>query len=248
MPEEALGTGQVGQPASPEPQAPAVTEQGGTAEASGAGAPATEQPLSLTKSQLSQMITDAINAQKQDWLNEAYQNTQSMNDKFERRVNDTIAAFEKAGIKTDKVSAAKYLREQDRAAAAEAQRQPQIDPDYQQFLKRFGARDGSDQRLRGAYSLEREYGINLLKDDPEFNEYFGDPNRSWEGAYQFVRDYERALSKKKERTAQQNQQTQGNPAGLPSMSGTGKKSTAIPNTMKSSDIYDQWVAEMRNQR
>ena len=247
MPEEALESGQVGQPASPEPQAQAVTDQGGTANASGVSAPQTEQPLSLTQSQLNQMIKDAMNAEKQNWLNEAYQNTQSMNDKFEARVNATIAQFEKAGIKTDKVSAAKYLREQDRQAAAEAQRQPQIDPSYQQFLNRFGARNASDSRLQGAYSLEKEFGIQLLKDDPEFNEFFGDPNKSWDGPYQFVRDYERALTKKKERSAQ-NPQTQGNVAGLPSMSGVGKKSTAIPNTMKSSDIYDQWVAEMRNQR
>ena len=247
MPEEALVSGQAGQPVSPEPQAQAVTDQGGTASVSGASAPQTEQPLSLTQSQLNQMIKDAMNAEKQNWLNEAYQNTQSMNDKFEARVNATIAQFEKAGIKTDKVSAAKYLREQDRQAAAEAQRQPQIDQAYQQFLNRFQARNASDSRLRGAYSLEKEYGIQLMKDDPEFKEFFGDPHKSWDGPYQFVRDYERALAKKKERSAQ-NPQNQGNVAGLPSMSGVGKKSTAIPNTMKSSDIYDQWVAEMRNQR
>ena len=194
------------------------------------------------------MIADAINSQKQAWLNEAYQNTQSMNDKFERRVNETISAFEKAGIKTDKVSAAKYLREQDRQAQAQAQQQPQIEPAYQQFLQRFGARNAADPRLQGAYSLEKEYGINLLREDPEFVEFFGDPNRSWDGAYQFVRDYERALSKKKDRTTQNNQQEQGNVAGLPSLSGTGKKSSAIPNTMKSSDILDQALAEMRNTR
>ena len=171
-----------------------------------------------------------------------------MNDKFEARVNATVAAFEKAGIKTDKVSAAKYLREQDRQAQAEAQRQPQVEPDYQQFLNRFGARNGADSRLQGAYSLEKEYGINLLKEDPEFEEFFGDPNKTWSGSYQFVRDYEKALSKKKERTSQQNPQQQANVAGLPSMSGTGKKSTAIPNLMKSSDIYDQAIAEMRNKR
>lgn len=248
MPEEALGSGQVGQPVSPEPQAPAVTEQGGTTVANGASAPQTEQPLSLTQSQLQQMIADAINSQKQAWLNEAYQNTQSMNDKFERRVNETISAFEKAGIKTDKVSAAKYLREQDRQAQAQAHQQPQIEPAYQQFLQRFGARNAADPRLQGAYSLEKEYGINLLREDPEFVEFFGDPNRSWDGAYQFVRDYERALSKKKDRTTQNNQQEQGNVAGLPSLSGTGKKSSAIPNTMKSSDILDQALAEMRNTR
>ena len=246
MPEEALGSGQVGQPVSPEPQAPAVTE-GGTTDVSGAGAPQTEQPLSLTQSQLNQMIRDAMNAEKQNWLNEAYQNTQSMNDKFEKRVNDTITAFEKAGIKTDTVSAAKYLREQDRQAQAQAQQQPQIEPAYQQFLQRFGARNAADPRLQGAYSLEKEYGINLLREDPEFVEFFGDPNRSWDGAYQFVRDYERALSKKKDRTAQKPQE-QGNVAGLPSMSGVGKKSTAIPNTMRSSDILDQALAEMRNTR
>ena len=248
MPEEALATGSAGQPMSPEPQSGAVTEQqGGTVQPSGQGAPAPEQPLSLTKSQLSQMINDAINSQKQAWLNEAYQNTQSMNDKFEKRVNDTIAQFEKAGIKTDKVSAAKYLREQDKQAKAQAQAQPQVDPNYQQFLSRFGARNGADPRLQGAYSLEQEYGINLLKDDPEFEEFFGDPKKRWGNAYQFVRDYDRALTKKKERS-QQNPQAQGNVAGLPSMSGVGKKSSAVPNTMSSSDILDMAIAEMRNKR
>lgn len=247
MPEEALGSGQAGQPVSPEPQASAVTDQGGTANVSGSGAPQTEQPLSLTQSQLNQMIADAINSQKQAWLNEAYQNTQSMNDKFEKRVNDTIAAFEKAGIKTDKVSAAKYLREQDKQAQAQAQAQPQVSPDYQQFLSRFGARNGSDPRLQGAFSLEKEYGINLSKDDPEFTEFFGDPKKTWSNTYQFVRDYERALEKKKARSSQ-TQQEQGTLAGLPSMSGVGKKSSAIPNMMSSSDILDQALAEMRNKR
>lgn len=249
MSEEALGSGQVGQPVSPEPQAADVTQQSGTPVVGGTDAPQTEQPLSLTQSQLNQMIADAINAQKQSWLNEAYQNTQSMNDKFEKRVNDTISAFEKAGIKTDKVSAAKYLREQDKLAEANAQAQqrmqPQVDPAYQQFLNRFGvnSRMANDQRLQGAYSLEQEYGIQLTREDPEYTEYFGDPKKRF-SAYQFQRDYEKALEKKKARTA--NPQNQGNVAGIPSMSGAGKKSSAIPNTMKSSDIYDQWIAE-RNQ-
>ena len=247
MPEEALGSGQVGQPESPEPQTQAVTEQGATAQVSESSVPQTEQPLSLTQSQLSQMIRDALNAEKQNWLNEAYQNTQSMNDKFEARVNATVAAFEKAGIKTDKVSAAKYLREQDRQVQANAQRQAQIEPAYQQFLQRFGAKNASDVRLQGAYSLEKEYGINLTREDPEYTEYFGDPNKRWAGPYQFIRDYERALTKKKERSTQ-NPQSQGNVAGLPSMSGVGKKSSSIPNTMSSSDIYDQAIAEMRNKR
>ena len=247
MPEEALGSGQAGQPVTPEPQSQTVTGQGGTVQQNEPSAPQTEQPLSLTQSQLNQMIRDAMNAEKQNWLNEAYQNTQSMNDKFEKRVNDTITAFEKAGIKTDKVSAAKYLREQDRQAQAEAQRRPQIEPAYQQFLQRFGAQNASDPRLQGAYSLEKEYGINLLRDDPEFAEYFGDPKKSWNDAYHFIRDYEKALTKKRDRSAQ-NPQEQGNVAGLPSMSGTGRKSTAIPNLMKSSDIYDQAIAEMRNTR
>ena len=113
---------------------------------------------------------------------------------------------------------------------------------------RFGDHGGQyiPETLMNAV-IELEEAYNRYKDDPEFNEFFGDPNKSWDGPYQFVRDYERALTKKKERSAQ-NPQTQGNVAGLPSMSGVGKKSTAIPNTMKSSDIYDQWVAEMRNQR
>lgn len=245
MPEEALGSGQVGQPVSPEPQAPAVTEQGGTVGVSGQSAPQTEQPLSLTQSQLNQMIRDAMNAEKQNWLNEAYQNTQSMNDKFEKRVNDTISAFEKAGIKTDKVSAAKYLREQDRQAQAQAQQQPQISPDYQQFLQRFGTTRSGDSRLQGAFALEKEYGIQLLKNDPEFEEFFGDPKKQWSSAYQFVRDYERALEKKKGRSAQD---AQGNVAGIPSMSGTGRQSDGITNLTPSGDILDRALAEMRNKK
>ena len=131
MPEEALANGQVGQPASPEPQGGIESSQGSTIQPGGQSAPETEQPLTLTQSQLSQMIRDAMAAEKQNWLNEAYQNTQSMNDKFEARVNATISAFEKAGIKTDKVSAAKYLREQDKLAQANAQAQRQAQPQAQ---------------------------------------------------------------------------------------------------------------------
>ena len=245
MAEEALGSGQVGQPASPEPQVSAVTEQGGTVETQGTSAPQTEQPLSLTQSQLNQMIVEAMNSQKQSWMDEFYQNTQSMNDKYEKRLNDTIAAFEKAGIKTDKVSAAKYLREQDRQAQAQAQAQPQIEPAYQQFLQRFGARNPSDQRLQGAYSLERELGVQLNRDDPEYTEFFCDPNKRWGNAYQFVRDYERALTKKKERSAEN---PQGNVAGMPSISGNGKNTDRITMNMPASEILDRGLAELRNKR
>ena len=253
MPEEALGSvEQVGQPVAPEPQSGTVTEQGGTIPQSGSVSAETEQPLSLTKSQLDQMIAQAINSQKQSWLNEAYQNTQSMNDKFERRVNEAIQTLKSAGIQADKAQAAKYLREQDKLAQANAQAQQraqsQIDPAYQQFLQRFGVnpRLAGDQRLQAAYSLEQEYGIQLTREDPEYTEYFGDPKKRF-SSYQFQRDYEKALEKKKARTAQDSQ-SQGNVAGLPSMSGVGKKSSAIPNTMRSSDIYDQAIAEMRNKR
>ena len=246
MAEEVLETGQVGQPASPEPQGGTVTEQGGTVQPGGQSAPETEQPLSLTQSQLNQMIADAINSQKQAWLNEAYQNTQSMNDKFEKRVNETIAQFEKAGIKNvDKVTAAKYLREQDRQAQAQAQQQPQVGPEYQQFLTWFGARNPSDQRLQGAYSLERELGVQLTREDPEYTEFFGDPNKRWGNAYQFVRDYERALTKKKERTADN---PQGNVAGLPSISGNGKNTDRITQTMSASEILDRGLAELRKNK
>ena len=250
MPEEALGSGQVGQPESSESMGGMDTGNGATVQSSGSDAPNTEQPLTLTRSQLDQYINDALNAQKQTWLNEAYQNTQSMNDKFERRVNDAIAQFEKVGIKTDKVTAAKYLREQDKQyaeAQAQAQQQAQmrIDPDYAQFLQRFGTRDAADSRLQGAFSLERELGVQLMKDDPEFEKYFGDPNRRWGNSYQFTRDYERALTEKKERTAAD---AQGNIAGIPSMSGNGPKSNAIPNTMSSDDIYNRALAEQRNMR
>ena len=242
MPEEALGNGQVGQPASPEVQGGTVTENSSTVQPGSQSAPNTEQPLTLTRSQLDQYINDALNAQKQTWLNEAYQNTQSMNDKFEKRVNDTIAQFEKVGIKADKVTAAKYLREQDKQSAEAQQR---IDPAYAQFLQRFGSRDAADPRLQGAFSLERELGIQLNTDDPEFTEYFGDPNKRWSNSYQFTRDYERALEKKKERTAEN---PQGSIAGIPSMSGSGPKSNGIPNTMSSQDIYDKAFTEMRNKR
>lgn len=246
MAEEALETGQVGQPASPEPQASAVTGQGGTVEAQGPSAPETEQPLSLTKSQLNQLIMEAMNSQKQGWMDEFYQNTQSMNDKYEKRLENTIAQFEKAGIKNvDKVTAAKYLREQDKQAQAQAQQQPQVSPDYQQFLNRFGARNPSDQRLQGAYSLERELGVQLTREDPEYTEFFGDPNKRWGNAYQFVRDYERALTKKKERSADN---PQGNVAGLPSISGTGKNTDRITPTMSASEILDRGLAELRNKR
>ena len=247
MPEEALVNGQVGQPAPSEPQSGIATGNSATIQPNGGDAPNTEQPLTLTKAQLDQYINDALNAQKQTWLNEAYQNTQSMNDKFEKRVKDTIAQFEKVGIKTDAVTAAKYLREQDKQSAeaqaqAQGQGQRQIDPAYAQFLGRFGARDASDPRLQGAFSLEQEFGIQLNRDDPEFTEYFGDPNKRWGNSYQFTRDYERALTKKKERTAEN---PQGTIAGLPSMSGNGPKSSAIPNTMSSDDIYAKAFAEKR---
>ena len=248
MPEEALGTGQVGQPAPQEPQAGNAIQTDATFPEGGQSAPETEQPLSLTKSQLEKYISDALNGVKQDWLNESYQNAQSMNDKFEKRVNDTIAQFEKAGIKTDKVSAAKFLRSQDQAAAsqANAQRQSQqaISPEYQQFLQRFGVQPSraGDQRLSGAYSLEREYGVQLMREDPEYAEYFGDPKKSF-SAYQFQRDYEKALQKKKERMTTNGQ---ANAAGMPSLSGKGRQSNAIPNTMNHGDILDQGLAELRN--
>lgn len=250
MPEEALVNGQVGQPESPEALGGTVTENSSTVQSGGQSAPNTEQPLTLTRSQLDQYINDALNAQKQTWLNEAYQNTQSMNDKFERRVNDTLAQFEKLGIKADKVTAAKYLREQDKQSA-EAQSQAQqmaqmrIDPEYAKFLNRFGSQDAADPRLQGAFGLEKEYGIQLNTDDPEFEEYFGDPNKKWGNSYLFTRDYERALSKKKERTADN---PQSSIAGIPSMSGSGPKSNGIPNTMPSQDIYSRALTEMRNKR
>lgn len=251
MPEDALVTGQGGQPASPEPQGGTVTEQGGTVQQNGQGASESEQPLTLTKGQLDKYIADALAAQKQTWLNEAYQNSQSMNDKFEARVNATVSALEAAGIKVDKVAASKFVREQDkRNATAEAQaqlqRQNQIDPAYSQYLQRFGVNEqfARDERLQGGFALEQEYGIQLMKDDPEYAKYFGDPNKRF-NAYQFQRDYEKALSEKKQRT-QDN--PQANVAGVPSMSGVGRKSDGITNLTSSSDIYDRAIAEMRNQR
>lgn len=246
MPEEALVNGQVGQPATPEQNGGIATGNSATIQPNASGAPATEQPLTLTQSQLNQYINDALNAQKQNWLNEAYQNTQSMNDKFEKRVNDTISAFEKSGIKTDKVSVAKYLREQDKQAQAQSQAQAvtqsQVDPAYSQFLQRFGAqRMAGDQRLQGAFSLEQEYGIQLMRDDPEYTEFFGDPNKRF-SAYQFQRDYEKALAKKKARA---NEKPQASIAGMPSMSGNGPKSNGITNTTPSSEILARGADEMR---
>lgn len=251
MSEEALETGQVGQPVAQEPQGGNVTEQGGTIPQGGASVPETEQPLSLTRSQLQQLISESLNAEKQNWLNEAYQNTQSMNDKFEKRVNDVVKNFEAAGIKADKAQAAKYLREQDKIAQANAnaqrQAQRQIDPQYQQFLQRYGLNSqmAGDPRLSGAYALEKEYGLQLTKEDPEYTEYFGDPNKKFD-TYHFQRDYEKALEKKKERLQNQNQQ--GTVAGIPSMSGAGKNADRVTGQMSSNDIYDIALAEMRNSR
>lgn len=257
MPEEAFVQEQPGQAVTPEPQAGAVTDNGGTVQAGGQGASEAEQPLSLTRSQLQKFVSDALENVKQDWLNESYQNSQSMNDKFEKRVNAVISQFEKAGIKTDKVSAAKFLRAQDQQAETEkanAQRQSQnqLPAEYAQFLQRFGiqpnnARMAADQRLTGAYSLEREYGVQLMRDDPEYKEYFGDPKKQF-SAYQFQRDYEKALLKKKERTSTSNDSQQGTVAGIPSMSGTGKKANTIGNRTSSQEIYDMALAEMRNRK
>lgn len=253
MPEDALVNGQVGQPASPEPQGGTVTEQGGTVLNSGQSVPESEQPLTLTKGQLDQIIADAFESRKQNWLDEAYQNTQSMNDKYEKRLNDTIAMFEQVGMKNvDKVTAAKFLREQDKRNAAEnvpaqGQGQQQIDPVYAQFLQRFGAQNAGDPGLQGAYNLERDFGIQLLRDDPEYTEFFGDPQKRWRDTYAFIRDYERALEKKKGRSAD-TQQANGNIAAIPSISGAGRKSSAIDNKAKATDIISQGLAEMNNKR
>lgn len=250
MPEEALVTGQEGQPASQEPQG-GIDTNGATIQPNGQSAPESEQPLTLTKAQLDQYIADALNAQKQNWLNEAYQNTQSMNDKFEARVKATVSALEAAGIKVDNVSAAKYLREQDKrtaeeSAKAQQQRQPQIEPAYQQYLQRFGVdvRLAGDERLQGGFALEQEYGVQLLKDDPEYTEYFGDPNKKF-NAFQFQRDYDAALRKKK---ARMQENPQANVAGVPSMSGIGRKSDGITNTTSSDDLYNRAFAERRTMR
>lgn len=208
-----------------------------------------EQPLSLTKSQLVEIVNAQLNAAKKDWLSESYRNTQSMNDKFAKRVSDTISAFEQAGIKADKDSVTSYLKEQDKrasaAAAAQQQRaqQANIDPGYQAFLNRFGAVNGKDARLAGAFSLEQEYGVTLEKSDPEFAKYFGDPKKRF-SAYQFQRDYEKALTEKRSRTAE----TQTSPAAVPSMSGTGRQAARIQNNTSSADIFAMAMEEMRNNR
>lgn len=207
-----------------------------------------EQPLTLTQSQLEEFVNSRLNAVKKEWLSEAYRNTQSANDKFEKRVNDTISAFERAGIKADKASVTNYLKTEDKrasAAAAIAQQQraqqANADPNYQAFLNRFGARNGNDTRLSGAYSLEQEYGVKLEKGDPEFSKYFGDPKKRF-SAYQFQRDYERALTEKKARTSNE----QSSVAGVPSMSGNGRHAERIQNTTSSADIFAMAMEEMRN--
>lgn len=246
MSDEVLNNGgQVGQPESATPE---TTPQNGAMVQGEQSATQNEQPLSLTQSQLEEFVNERLNAAKKDWLSEAYRNTQSINDKFEKRVNDTISAFEKAGIKADKVSVTNYLKSEDKrasdaAAIAQQQKaqQANVDPNYQAFLDRFGVKNGNDARLSGAYSLEQEYGVQLEKGDPEYKKYFGDPTKRF-SSYQFQRDYERALTEKKERTATE----QTSVAGVPSMSGNGRHAERIQNNTSSADIFAMAMEEMRN--
>ena len=146
-----------------------------------------------SQAEFDQAVDARLNALKQDWLNEAYRNTHSMNDKHTQAVQQMMQRLQAAGIKADQVQAAKMVQAEQQAQA-QAQRAPQVDPGYQQFLDRFGAgRNARDQRLKDAYALETEFATQLMRDDPEYQKYFGDPKKDFGSGYMFQRAYEKAL-------------------------------------------------------
>lgn len=190
-----------------------------------------------------------LNAMKQDWLNEAYRTTQSMNDKHTQAVNAMMQRLQAAGIKADQVQAAKMVQAEQQAQAQQRSMNAQIDPGYQQFLDRFGASKNSrDQRLKDAYALESEFATQLMRDDPEYQKYFGDPKKDFGSGYMFQRAYEKALTEKKNRMSEQANQNGGqpaNPAAIPSLSGNTARSNVISNTMPSDEILAMGAEEMR---
>ena len=203
-----------------------------------------------TQAEFDQAVDARLNAMKQDWLNEAYRNTQSMNDKFTEAVNQKMAQLQQLGIKADQVQTAKLVRaeqqaQQQQQQARAANEQDRVDPNFQKFLDRFGARNPRDQRLRDAYALETEFEVQLGRDDPEYQKYFGDPKKDFGSGYMFQRAYEKALSEKKSRMSGQENNQPGNPAAIPSLSGNGARSNVISNTMSSADILAMGAEEMR---
>ena len=208
-----------------------------------------DQPLTFTtRADFDKAVDERLAAIKQDWLNESYQNSQSMNDKFAAAVNAKLSQLQQLGIKADQVQAAKLVKaeqEQQRRMQSE-QRQSAVDPGYQEFLGRFGVRNGNDVRLRDAYGLEAEYGIKLEKGDVEYQKYFADPKKEY-SVFGFGRAYERALNEKKLRLgSEKTEPAQGaNPAALPFLSGSGARSNIVENKTPSDQLLAQGAEEMR---
>ena len=201
-----------------------------------------------TQAEFDQAVDARLNAMKQDWLNEAYRATQSMNDKHTQAVNAMMQRLQAAGIKADQVQAAKMVQAEQQAQAQQQRAANSVDPGYQQFLDRFGAgRNAKDQRLKDAYALETEFATQLMRDDPEYQKYFGDPKKDFGSGYMFQRAYEKALTEKKNRMqdAGSNSQQPANPAAIPSLSGNTARSNMITNTMPSDDILAMGAEEMR---
>lgn len=232
------------------PEAAAPIQPVENAAAQTVQAPAVDQPLTFaTQADFDKAVDARLEAVKQQWLNESYQNTQSMNDKFSAQVNAKLQQLQKLGIKADAVQAAKLVKAEQQAAqqaqpAQPAQSRQNIDPGYQQLLSRFGTNAAGDERLQNAYALEQEYGIQLGKDDAEFQKYFSDPKRNFSTSF-FTRTYEKALMEKQARLANQPTAQAPNPAALPSLSGTGAKSNVVENKTPSSDLLALGAEEMR---
>ena len=210
--------------------------------------PAVDQPLTFaSQADFDKAVDARLAAVKQDWLNESYQNTQSMNDKFSAAVNAKLQQLQKLGIKADQVQAAKLVRAEQAQQAQQMQAQqaqPQIEPGYQQFLDRFGTKNYKDERLIDAYALEQEYGLQLGRDDAEYQKYFSNPRQNFT-SFQFGRTYEKALKEKQARLAQTQEPQPANPAALPYLSGSGARSNLINNNTPSSDILAMGAEEMR---
>ena len=211
---------------------------------------ASDQPLTFAnRAEFDKAVDERLAAIKQDWLNESYQNSQSMNDKFAAAVNAKLNQLQQLGIKADQVQAAKLVKAEQEAQQRQqqsAQRQGAVDPGYQEFLGRFGVRNGNDVRLRDAYGLETEYGIKLEKGDVEYQKYFADPKKEY-SVFGFGRAYERALNEKKLRLgSEKTEPAQGaNPAALPFLSGSGARSNIVENKTPSSNLLAQGAEEMR---
>ena len=89
------------------PEAAAPIQPVENAAAQTVQAPAVDQPLTFaTQADFDKAVDARLEAVKQQWLNESYQNTQSMNDKFSAQVNAKLQQLQKLGIKADAVQAA----------------------------------------------------------------------------------------------------------------------------------------------